>query len=144
MMIVKPFLFGVCTLAALTCAGAVAAVSSSLPQEVVQGSASYVSGGVGKDESDAMKQAEKRYPLALEFSQHGASKGDKGDFVADVKLTIEDRNGNTVLNATSTGPFVLAKVPDGKYTVKAEEDGKTQVRQVTVSAGKPERLAIAW
>ncbi len=137
----KFFAVVVCAVAG---ASAFAAGSSPLPQETVQGNVSYVSGGVGKDEADAMKQAEGRYPLSLEFSEHGDLKGAKGDFVADVNLTIEDKSGNAVLTNSSAGPYVLATLPDGKYTVKAEEHGKTQVRHVTVINGKPERISLVW
>ena len=139
MKFVKPVLFAAC---ACVCAAASAAGDTSLPQEAVQGSISYLSGGVGKDEADAMKRAASRYSLALEFSQRG--QGAQGDFVADVNLTIEDKAGNTVLQTQSAGPFVLINMPDGKYTVKAEENGKTQVRRVTVAGGKSEHISMVW
>ncbi len=138
MKIANAFAIGMCALAGIP---ALAADSAPLPQETVQGNVSYISGGVGKDESDAMKQAESRYPLVLEFSEHATA---KGDFVADVNLTVEDASGNAVLTTSSAGPFVLANLPNGKYTVKADEHGKTHVRHVTVTNGKTERVSLVW
>ena len=138
MKIIKPLLLAI---SACAYAYAFAEGNNALPQENVQGAVSYISGGVGKDESDAIKQAEKRYPLALEFSRHGAG---MNEYVADVRLTIEDKAGNIVLRADSLGPFVLARMSDGRYTVKAERGGRTQVRQVSVAAGKSEHVAIGW
>ena len=40
----------------------------TLPAERSQGSVTYLSGGIGKDESDAMKQAASRYSLAIEMA----------------------------------------------------------------------------
>jgi hypothetical protein len=49
-----------------------------------------------------------------------------------------------MLRTFSDGPFLLAKLPDGKYTVTATENGKTETQHVTVAAGKPEHLVFAW
>ncbi|MFY9328537.1 MAG: hypothetical protein WAO76_11045 [Georgfuchsia sp.] len=43
---------------------------SNLPPEKPQGAMHYVSGGIGQEEATAMKQAESKYPLSLEFGQH--------------------------------------------------------------------------
>ena len=120
---------------------AVAVTMGSLPPEQTQGSISYVTGGVGKDEADAMKAAAAQYPLSLEFVRHA---GPRGEFLANVEVTIKDRAGKTVLETTSDGPFLLAKVPAGKYTVIAQAGGQTRTLRATVKPRNPEHLIVLW
>ena len=40
----------------------------TLPPEHTQGTVTYVTGGIGKDESDAMKRAASRYSLVIDMS----------------------------------------------------------------------------
>ena len=48
---------------------ATTARADALPPAVHAGSASYVSGGIGKTEADAMRQARSEFPLMLMMSQ---------------------------------------------------------------------------
>lgn len=118
-----------------------APAAGSLPPEQTQGSISYVTGGVGKDEADAMKAAAAEYPLSLEFVQHATP---RGEFLADVDVKIKDHAGRTVLETTSDGPFLLAKVPAGKYTVIAQARGQTRTLHATVKPRSPEHLVVVW
>lgn len=93
----------------------------NLPPEKTQGAIHYGTGGIGQDEVIAMKQAESQYPLSLELVQ-GAVPSNK--YLAGVDVRIKDHVGKTVLNATSDGPFLLAKLPPGNYTAMAEENGR--------------------
>ena len=120
---------------------AAAAVVSLLPPEETQGMVTYRTGGIAQSEAAAMQQAEAHYPLALEFVEHAKP---KNEFLANVEVTIKDRLGRTALKTYSDGPFLLATLPDGKYTVTATDEGSAQTRQVTVAAGKPERLVFTW
>ena len=104
----------------------------TLPPERSQGSVTYVSGGIGKDESDAMKQAASRYSLSIEMSSPA---GPRAEYVADVKIDIRDQRGATVLSTTSDGPFLLANLPPGRYTVSAARNGKSQQRDIVVGSG---------
>ena len=53
-----------CSLVAAIACGAAAAQDSALPPVNTQGAISYVSGGIGADESAALKAAQPNYPLA--------------------------------------------------------------------------------
>lgn len=114
---------------------------NNLPAERTQGQVTYRTGGIGEAEAAAMRHAEASYPLSLEFVQR-AKPAD--EFLANVEVTIADHGGNTTLTTSSEGPFLLARLPDGRYTVKATENGKTETRQVTVASGKPEHIVFTW
>ncbi|WP_176054381.1 carboxypeptidase-like regulatory domain-containing protein [Paraburkholderia caribensis] len=117
------------------------AAPANLPPLHQQGAVAYLSGGVGSDQSAALKEVMHTYPLTLEFTgatRHG------NEYLADVPVHIADMNGKTLLNATSDGPFMLASLPDGRYTVTASHDGKTQQRIVDVKSSGHVRAMFVW
>jgi hypothetical protein len=127
------------TSAAIAAAGH--ADAAKLPAEMVQGEVHYVSGGIGHDEAAAFRHAEKHYPLALVFSSKAKP---RDEFVSDVKVMIRDAKGKTMLDAASTGPFLLARLPAGKYDIQATHGSKMLERHATVVEGKPMQLAFLW
>lgn len=115
--------------------------TAPLPAEKVAGQVRYVTGGVGKEEADAFRSAQRDYSLALEF---GNQTKPRAQFAADVKVLIRDARGNTVLDAVSDGPFLLARLPAGSYTIRATQNGKTLDRVATVAGGKSTHVAFLW
>jgi hypothetical protein len=126
----------------IAAAGSALALSmANLPPERIQGAVTYRSGGIGEAEAAAMRHAESRYPLTLEFVKRARP---TDEFLADVQVTIHDPAGNTTLQTVSSGPVLLMKLPNGKYTVTATQNGRSEVRHVTVAANKPERVTFEW
>jgi hypothetical protein len=117
------------------------AAEGTLPPERTQGSVTYISGGIGKDESDAMKDAASRYSLSVEMS---APAGPRAEYVADAKIDIRDSRGATVLSTTSDGPFLLANLPPGRYTVSAAKNGKSQQRDIVVGSGARQSVKFSF
>ena len=114
---------------------------AALPAEKVAGQVHYVTGGVGQEEADAFRNAQRDYSLALEF---GNNTKPRAQFTAGVNVLIRDARGNTVLDAVSDGPFLLAKLPAGRYTIRATQNGKTLDRIATVAGGKSTHVAFLW
>jgi len=140
MKALKPAVFAIST--AIACTAALADQSANLPAEHVQGSVHYISGGVGKDESDAMQQAMRHYPLALEFVAKARA---RNEFLASIPVTIRDARGQVVLKTVSTGPFLLVKdIRPGKYEITAEQGGKIEKRNTEVEAKGGTRLVFEW
>nr|WP_233272712.1 carboxypeptidase-like regulatory domain-containing protein [Paraburkholderia acidisoli] len=109
-----------------------------MPQVQQQGNVSFVSGGVGLDESRALQSAAHRWPLALRFT------GRKGEFLADVHVQLTDAHGASVLDTTSRGPYMLVKVPPGRYTVHVSHAGVDKKSAVTVSGNGSGRASFVW
>lgn len=120
---------------------AVGTTLSNLPPERTQGNVSYMSGGIGSGESTAMRKEEARFPLTLEFVENATP---KPEYLANVDVTIRDHANKLVLNTVADGPYLLAKVPPGKYTVTAVSDGKTKTRVVNLSTDKQEEVLMEW
>jgi hypothetical protein len=117
------------------------AVQDPLPAERTQGSVTYVSGGIGHDEAMAFRQLESDYPLALEFITSGES---GAQFLADVNVTIVDRQGNVLLQ-TEAGPLLLARLPDGNYRVTAAvASAAPKERNITVAGRRHEHIVFQW
>jgi hypothetical protein len=122
-----------------------AATSTMLPPEKTAAGIAYRTGGIGEEEAAAMKKAESRYPLVLEFVGKPVARGLNAEYLADVRVTIADaKDGKSVLSTTAAGPFLMAKVAPGKYTVTAEYQGKTKHRTVEVRAKKTEHVMFEW
>jgi len=133
--------FGLACVFAGATASAQAAPSttpSSLPAAAQQGSIQFLSGGVGKDESDAIKAAAPHWPLELDFI------GGTKDFVADVGVKLLDAKGATVLETSAQGPFMLIRLKPGAYTVQATYAQRTQTHKVTVRASGHVRSRFTW
>ena len=127
---------------ALAFGGAAAAASSDhLPALQKQGAISYLSGGIGQTEAKAMQRAAAKYPLELEFVKHAHT---KNEYLADVKVKVRDDHHKLILDTTANGPFLLAKLPPGKYTVDAVRNGKSQQRSVEIAAHAHRQVVFEW
>lgn len=127
--------------AALTAAVllAPAGAQEGAPQEETYQGIPYRSGGVGRDERDALERASQGYNLRLIFArkQHTA-------FLADVQVRVTDAQGQTVLDGVSNGPLFFTRLPPGTYRVEATAAGITQEQSVEVKSGSQARLAFYW
>ena len=104
------------------------AQTDGMPGMKVQDAGRYVCGGVGSDESLAMRAAMKAHPLALLFARAS------GAYLADVDVMVKDAKGGTALAMRASGPICLVDLPAGRYTVEAASEGVTK-SQVVVLEG---------
>lgn len=111
------------------------------PEAVSHGEATYVNGGIGKLEVEAMHRIASHYPVSMTFAQRNQG---ANEFVAGVKLRVTDEHGKQVMTLGDSGPLLLLKIPAGKYTVHAEYDGKVKTQSLDVTAGHHERISFLW
>jgi len=117
------------------------ATGASAALEAVQnGPVPFVSGGVGEDERQEIGKLAPDYSLELLF----ATKGSPNEYLADIKVEIKDKNGKVVLDAVAQGPFLLAKMPPGRYSISANNDGAVKQQTVHVAGAKPHRVVFVW
>jgi len=102
------------------------------------GSVPYVCGGVGADSIDRLNPLAKDFNLKLVFALKS------GDYVSDVKVTIADGAGKTLLDTTSAGPWLLTRLPVGSYQIAATLAGKTEKRQVSISSAQLRTIDFRW
>jgi len=136
----KRTLFALSVLMSANLAFAADATQSRL-QPTTSGVATYVSGGIGQDESTAIQQAAKDYSLTLEFVIKAAP---KDEFTSDVQVTVSDAKHNSVLDTVSKGPFLLAQLPAGRYHIDAIKNGQTKAHDVTIKPGSHQHIMFEW
>jgi hypothetical protein len=103
--------------------------AQGMPAMKSQGAGQYVCGGIGSDESVAMRAAMKAHPLSLLFARAD------GAYLADVAVTVKDAGGAAVLTLRANGPVCLIDLPAGRYTVEAVAKGVTKTQGVTLGGG---------
>ena len=100
---------------------------------------SYTTGGITEDESRAMRQDAKNWPLTLIFSE-----GREREYLADVSVNIKDGKGKDVLDVLTDGPILSARLPEGRYIVSADWEGKTLRRTVILKRGAARQVTFNW
>lgn len=131
--------------AALLAGPAVQAQNSelpALPDVQQQGDVQFLSGGIGAGQSGAFKAAARQYRLMLTFVQRGPD--GRGEFLADVPVQIRNAAGQTVLDTVSQGPYLLANLPAGAYTVKASANGNDKSARITVGRSGTASTIFEW
>ena len=101
---------------------------AALPQVEVEQGVAYLNGGAGLDEAGYMKARAGEFPLQFVFTGRGGKYG-----VAD-RVTVR-RDGQPVVSVAEAGPYLMMKLPPGRYTVEATFDGVPEQRSVWVGSG---------
>jgi hypothetical protein len=114
-------------------------VAETMIKPQTQGDVTFVSGGVGGDERSAMQAIRADYNLSLLFSVQGS-----GEYLSDVKVSVTDEKGNTLLETVSDGPMLLASLKPGHYNVTAELDGQVAHKKATVGNKQRTSLSFIW
>jgi len=110
---------------ALLFAAAAAVQAQGLKVET-QGGASFAAGGIGETEQAQFKAREQEFNLKLVFTLV------EGNYVADVGVVVRGAAGKTLITHLSDGPFFLAKLPAGSYSVAVTYRDRKQERKVKV------------
>ena len=112
-------------------AGAVAAQPIA-PREYTQGTVRYMTGGIGSDEAQMMRDAAANYPLTLELG--AAAGGPRDEYISNAGVRILDSGGSLVLETRTEGPFLLVQLPAGVYAVDVEWNGVHRQKTVEIGA----------
>jgi hypothetical protein len=100
---------------------------------------SFMSGGVGLEERQKMIKMAQGYDLKLAFADR------RGEYLSDVKVTVDDGQGKQVLSTTTAGPWLYAELPQGKYDVKASFGDRTEeIKDLEISKGRLASRLIHW
>ena len=113
---------------------------NAMPDQIVMASpgVTYVSGGAGTEAVDRLRAMEKDFNLKLVFALSN------GEYLADVNVSVVDAANHVVLDTSSEGPWLLAKLPPGKYQVNANYRGKAERREVAIASTTLRTLDFRW
>jgi hypothetical protein len=113
---------------ALSCS---AAMAQSAP-------ATYVCGGVGQADQQAMKAQASQHSMMLTFAVSN------GAYLADVDVQITDSKGGVVLSARCDGPIMLVDLPPGTWHVTAKANGQIRSKTLSAVAGRNAQATFIW
>ena len=57
---------------------------------------------------------------------------------------IKDGSGKVVLDTVTTGPFLLVRLPPGKYSLDASYESKTLHRDLSIGKGGSKKITLLW
>lgn len=124
-------------------AGAAHAQSdSALPPVQKSGAVEYLSGGIGLDESTAIKSASRHWPLSPVFSVQAPG---KAEFASDVKrwrsATPWARGaGNDGQRTVPAGEIIAGQLQSARQPGRQD----TRARKVQIKAGGSARVELVW
>ena len=87
----------------------------------------YQTGGVGTQSQERFEASENAYNLKI------VSAYDTGHYLADTAMMITDSDGQIVVNTVSDGPFLMADLPAGTYTVSAKHGETVKRKEVRIN-----------
>ncbi|HSO84728.1 carboxypeptidase regulatory-like domain-containing protein [Thiocapsa sp.] len=104
----------------------------------------YVSGGIGESERAELEALSSQFNLRLLFATEGS-----GEYLSSVQVNVLDTQGAPVLTAESKGPWFLAQLPAGDYSVEVTPTGvrgqdETQRKTFSLDGSGQSRLDFYW
>ncbi|WP_343047411.1 hypothetical protein [Pseudomonas akapageensis] len=108
-------------------------------QPLQQNGITYLSGGIGLDESTAMKQIRGGYNLRMTFAT-----GPQDQYLPVDKVMIQQPNGQSVLTLNDVGPYLYVQLPPGQYTVVSTSNGQEKRQNVAVDSSGAKSVVFHW
>jgi hypothetical protein len=118
--------------------GVLSPVSAEAKREGEYQGITYITGGVGEEEREHIEAAAGEFNLKLICAR------EDGAFVSDVQITVKDKAGAIILQATSDGPLFYAKLPPGNYLVEAIYESVARQSEVAVAATGQGVVDLRW
>lgn len=117
---------------------AIVARGEHAPFVQTQNGVSYVSGGVGSDEVQAIKAMGEHFNLQVSMTTLA------GAYMGGGNVTILDAQGHTLLSTEAVGPLFYAQLKPGTYTVKVSGNGKDMQQMATLGVAGHQALTFTW
>ena len=116
-------------------------VWAQIPQTQYSLGVSYITGGVGEEESSAILTEAKQWPLLLELSQ---LENGRGIWIFGSQIKILNASNAVVFDAKADGPYMLINLTAADYVIQASYQGVVQNRSISVKAGQSQKISIFW
>jgi hypothetical protein len=116
-------------------------VWAQIPQTQSSQGISYITGGVGAEESSAILAEAKQWPLLLELSQ---LENGRGVWIFGSQIKILSTKNTVIFDAKADGPYMLVNLIAGDYVIKASYQGVEQKRAISLKAGPSQKISLFW
>jgi hypothetical protein len=97
-----------------------------------------VSGGVSLNARDTLRGSEKNANVKLVFALN------TGNYVSDVGVKVTDSAGRVMIDDTSNGPWLLARLPAGSYKATATYNGHSVTQSFSVGKSGLRTAQFRW
>ena len=102
---------------------------------------SYISGGVGEEESQAILAEAKQWPVLLELSQ---LENGRGVWIFGAKIKITNAQNQVIFDAQADGPYMLINLPAGNYLLEGIYQEVLQKRSIAVKTALSQKISLFW
>ena len=102
---------------------------------------SYITGGVGEDETQAILSEAKQWPLLLEMSQ---IENGRGVWIFGAMVNILNDKSQSIFNAQADGPYMLVNLGAGNYVTQASFKGVQQSKAISIKADTSQKISLFW
>ena len=116
-------------LGALGAAVLVAAQAPALAATADRAAPHFITGGVSLEEAGALQRQRGEFTLWLVTAARS------GAYLSDAEAQILDRSGDTVLQTRLKGPYLMADLPPGVYTVRVSYGDQVREARIGIQSG---------
>jgi hypothetical protein len=106
------------------------------PQQ--QNGMTYLSGGIGLDESRAIQRV-KGYNLHMTFST-----GPANEYLPDIDVVIQTVKGRSVLSLSQVGPITYVKLPVDRYLIVSSVNGHEKRQIIAITSRSTRTVNFHW
>lgn len=122
----------------LTC---ISTACAQIPGTQYSQGISYISGGVGEEESQAILAEAKEWPILVELSQ---LENGRGVWIFGAKIKILNAKNQVIFDAHADGPYMLINLPAGDYLLEGTYQGVVQKKAIAVKSALPQKANLFW
>lgn len=133
-----PYRSYIVALAVAMALSASAAWAVDFPEPHQQGDVTYVSGGIGSDETDALALVKKDYNLYL------TSTDVTGHYLGGSRILISNAAQGVLVDVVAQGPLFYAHLPNGRYHIESFNGTASKKQSVVIGHGKASRVHFSW
>ena len=116
-------------------------VLAQIPETQYSKGISYITGGVGEEETVAILAEAKQWPLLLEMSQ---IENGRGVWIFGATIKIANNAKQVVFDAQADGPYMLINLASGDYVIEASYQGVTQKRSLSIKSDSSQKISLFW
>lgn len=107
-------------------------------QPKVQNGVQYLSGGVSRNEAEAIAAMGRSFDLKLTMAHSN------GAYTGGEHVRIDDSQGRALVDAQSDGPLFFANLAPGSYTVRVSGEGQRFAKPVEIKGTTQQQLSFTW
>jgi len=116
-------------------------VLAQIPETQHSQDISFITGGVGEEETVAILADAKQWPLLLEMSQ---IENGRGVWIFGATIKIMSSKKQIIFDAQADGPYMLINLESGEYVIEATYQGVVQKRVLSIKADAPQKISLFW